>query len=123
MQAANAYLCDNSILPITMSEEELQVELDKRQVYYKETESRDMLVHLLEMDILSQSQRIICNLVPIIGIKAKYVDYGVRKITAFDIFNEYYGSYTGPMLSSMLKEKGIRPPRYRALILFYVEKL
>ena len=33
------------------------------------------------------------------------------RVTAFDIFNENYGSYTGPMLSALLKEKGITPPR------------
>lgn len=52
------YLCDDSFLPLTMSIVSLKDELNKRSVYYKETDDRDSLVHLLEMDILYRSQRI-----------------------------------------------------------------
>lgn len=46
------------------------------------------------------------------------MDYNVKRITAFDIFNEKYGEYTGPMLSELLKEKGVHPPRF--LLFCYV---
>lgn len=56
-QAANVYLCESSMIPLIMDEESLLKELTKRNVYYKETDSRDVLVHLLERDILLKSQR------------------------------------------------------------------
>ena len=48
----------------------------------------------------------------ILGVNPGYVDYGVRRVTANDIFNENYKYYSGPMLSALLKEKGISPPRF-----------
>ena len=98
-----------------MDEVVLKEELKKREVFFKDTYSREFLVHLLEMDILLRSQRIYMLLnksLIIIGVKGTYADYGIRKITAFDVFNEKYGCYTGPMLSTLLKEQGIKPPRY-----------
>ncbi|KAK8801546.1 hypothetical protein WA171_004686 [Blastocystis sp. BT1] len=100
-QAANVYLCDDSILPLVLPTEELKNELNKRKVYFKEDDSREVLIHLLEMDILLRSSE----------VKGGYVDYRIRRITPFDVFNNVYGNYTGPMLSKLLKEKGITPPR------------
>lgn len=111
-QSANVFLCDDSFLPLTMSIASLKDELNKRSVYYKETDDRDSLVHLLEMDILYRSQRIFLWLPLCEGVKGKYVDYNIKRITAFDVFHEKYGEYTGPMLSELLKEKGVHPPRF-----------
>ena len=48
------------------------------------------------------------------GVKGVYMDYRMRRITAFDVFNDLFGDYSGPMLSDLLKNKGIKPPRYVA---------
>ena len=55
-QAANAYLCDSSLLPLTMNVEQLKKELSRRGVYFEEFDTRESLVHLLEMDILLRSR-------------------------------------------------------------------
>lgn len=56
-------------------------------------------------------------------MKGIYQDYGVHRVTAFDIFNANYGAYTGPMLSALLKEKGITPPRYFFMLMFIHRKV
>ena len=56
-QAANVYLCTKEIIPLTMDIDKLKEELSNRHVYFKDTDCRDTLVHLLEIDILSQSER------------------------------------------------------------------
>ena len=56
-QAANVYLCTKEIIPLTMDIDKLKEELNNRHVYFKDTDCRDTLAHLLEMDILSQSER------------------------------------------------------------------
>ena len=84
-----------------MHVEQLKKELSKRGVYFEEMDTRESLVHLLEMDILLRSRK----------VKGSYVDYHMRRVTAYDLFVESYGNYTGPMLSDLLKQKGIKPPR------------
>ena len=56
-QAANVYLCTKDIIPLIMNIDKLKEELTNRNVDFKDIDSRDTLVHLLEMDILSQSER------------------------------------------------------------------
>ena len=112
IQAANVYLCDDSILPLVLPTEELKNELNKRKVYFKEDDSREVLIHLLEMDILLRSSGEFQLNYSFTEVKGGYVDYRIRRITTFDVFNNVYGNYTGPMLSKLLKEKGITPPRW-----------
>ena len=112
IQAANVYLCDDSILPLVLPTEELKNELNKRKVYFKEDDSREVLIHLLEMDILLRSSGEFQLNYSFTEVKGGYVDYRIRRITPFDVFNNVYGKYTGPMLSKLLKEKGITPPRW-----------
>lgn len=57
------------------------------------------------------------------GVKGAYVDYRMRRITAFDVFNDLFGDYSGPMLSDLLKKKGIKPPRYVENDLWWIRKL
>jgi hypothetical protein len=45
------------------------------------------------------------------GMRGVYVDYRMRRVTSFDVFNDLFGNYSGPMLSDLLKKKGIKPPR------------
>lgn len=70
-----------------------------------------MLIHLLEMDILLRSKGKCRIIASSLEVKSGYVDYRVRRITPFDVFNNIYGNYTGPMLSGILKNKGITLPR------------
>ncbi|KAK8801738.1 hypothetical protein WA588_006023 [Blastocystis sp. NMH] len=44
-------------------------------------------------------------------MRGVYVDYRMRRVTSFDVFNDLFGNYSGPMLSDLLKKKGIKPPR------------
>ena len=104
-------MCNSEIIPLILPREKLEQELKERRVFFQESDSREMLVHTLEMDILFRSQRLLPLLQSRIGVKGSYQDYGVHRVTAFDIFNADYGTYTGQMLSALLKEKGITPPR------------
>lgn len=104
-------MCNSEIIPLVLPRERLEQELKERKVFFQQSDSREMLVHTLEMDILFRSQRLFSLFKSRIGVKGSYQDYGVHRVTAFDIFNADYGTYTGPMLSALLKEKGITPPR------------
>ena len=57
------------------------------------------------------------------GMRGVYVDYRMRRVTSFDVFNDLFGNYSGPMLSDLLKKKGIKPPRYITTIRWYTRKL
>lgn len=61
---------------------------------------------MLEMDILLRSSGEFQLNYSFTEVKGGYVDYRIRRITPFDVFNNVYGNYTGPMLSKLLKEKG-----------------
>ncbi|KAK8832044.1 hypothetical protein WA577_005142, partial [Blastocystis sp. JDR] len=56
-QAANVYMCNSEIIPLVLPRERLEQELKERRVFFQESDSREMLVHTLEMDILFRSQR------------------------------------------------------------------
>ena len=51
-------MCDSSMIPLVLSLDKLQEELRRRNIFFQESYSREMLVHLLEMDILFRSKRI-----------------------------------------------------------------
>ena len=57
-QAANVYMCNSEIIPLVLPRERLEQELKERRVFFQESDSREMLVHTLEMDILFRSQRL-----------------------------------------------------------------
>lgn len=57
-QAANVFMCDSSMIPLVLSLDKLKEELRRRNIFFQESYSREMLVHLLEMDILFRSKRI-----------------------------------------------------------------
>ena len=50
------------------------------------------------------------------GMRGMYMDYHMRRVTSFDVFNDLFGNYSGPMLSNLLKKKGIKPPRWETTI-------
>ncbi len=110
-QAANVFMCDSSMIPLVLSLDKLKEELRRRNIFFQESYSREMLVHLLEMDILFRSKRISSLSSWQIGVKPSCQDYALQRVTAFDVFNENYGNYTGPMLTALIKDKGITPPR------------
>ena len=53
-------MCDSSMIPLVLSLDKLKEELKKRNVFFQESYSREMLVHMLEMDVLFRSKRISC---------------------------------------------------------------
>ena len=55
-QAANVYLCDKTVIPLAMTRDDLVNQLKSRGVYFKESDTRNTLIHLLETDILLQSK-------------------------------------------------------------------
>lgn len=55
-QAANVYLCDKTVIPLAMTRDDLVNQLRSRGVYFKESDTRDTLVHLLETDILLRNK-------------------------------------------------------------------
>lgn len=58
-QAANVYMCNSEIIPLILPREKLEQELQERNVFFQTSDSREMLVHTLEMDILFCSQRLL----------------------------------------------------------------
>lgn len=51
-------MCNSEIIPLVLPREKLEQELKERRVFFQESDSREMLVHTLEMDILFRSQRL-----------------------------------------------------------------
>ena len=52
-------MCNSEIIPLVLPREKLEQELKERRVFFQESDSREMLVHTLEMDILFRSQRLL----------------------------------------------------------------